>query len=112
MKRLRFLSGTGNFQQTIPEGQILSISMVPGSDAGSWIQINESGPIFVPPGIVYLARAADLGLEPGESKCDRYPGDEGITIVFGQGVDGPPIDPLTGDPILLDAPISWEVIYN
>lgn len=114
MKRLRFLTGKGNGKTTVPDGQILAVSMVPGLTdpaAGSYLAIGTNGPIFVPPGTTIDLQAADLGNCCGDGTCDRFPGDVQIVIVFGQealgAIDGEPDPEVVGDP-----PASWLVIYN
>jgi hypothetical protein len=108
MKRLRFLSGEGNGTATVPDGQVISITMVPGLAApalGSWVRIAQSKSIFVPPGITLDLQADDLGNCCGDDTCDRWPGDVQIVIEFGQAAD--PASPPASDP-----PASWLVIYN
>lgn len=111
MKRLRFLSGVGNGSAIVPNGQILAVTMVPGEDLGSYVRINQSGPIFVPPGVTLDLQAEDLGNCCGDGECDRWPGEVQIEIVFGQHADPRwPWDPETIPPS--DAPASWLVVYN
>lgn len=110
MKRIRFLSGTGNGQTTVPDGQILFLSVVAGTDLGSWLKINESAPIFVPPGYTLGLDAKTFGMCCGEPECDRYPGERGITIVFGE--NAAPVSSDTRVPVPSDPPQSWLVVYN
>lgn len=132
MKRLRFLSDFGNGSAIIPGGQILLIWMVPGlaSEAqagGSWLQIAESRPIWVPPSVSFSGitlRAEDLGLsdrsEPitdpcDDPHCDQWPGTTQVEIIFGQNVQRPPrLITVDGTPVpdIGTAPQSWLVIYN
>lgn len=109
MKRLRFLSGVGNGQITVPDGQLLFLTMAAGLTIGSWLKINESGPIFVPPGYTLGLDSKTFGFCCGEPECDRYPGERGITIVFGEGAA--PLDD-TRVPIASDPPLSWLAVYN
>lgn len=106
MKKLRFLTGRGDGRATVPNGQLLSVSMVPGTTTGSYLQINESAPIWVPVGTTIDLTADELGLCCGEDECNRYPGDVQIVIVFGTIVQISP-RALTGD-----EPLSWLVVYN
>jgi len=109
MKRLRFLSGEGNGSAIIPDGsQALDISMVPGTN-GSWVQIAESKPIWVPPESTFEIGALELGawVCGPVSVCDMWPGEVQVAIVFGQDVDG-----LQARDILGDEPLSWFVIYT
>jgi len=118
MKLLRFLSGeritgTGNGVAIIPGGQVLDISMVPGAN-GSWVQIDESRPIWVPGGSAFEVGAAELGNCCGAERCDQWPGEVQVRIVFGQGVSPLPLG-VGGEvpiPIEGDVPESWFVIYR
>lgn len=108
MKRLRFQSGIGNGEAVIPGGQILSISMVPGTatSTGSWIAIGNAGPIWVPYTKVLDLGAKELGECCGQEPCDQWPGDQQIRVVFGE--DAAPSGAASdGDP-----PLSWLVVYN
>lgn len=107
MKLIRYLTGVGNGTAVVPSGQILTISMVPGTN-GSWVQINNGKPIWVPSSATFSLEALDIGLEPGETlECDQYPGDQSITIVFGQEVEG--LNPRDTEG---DEPLTWLVVYN
>lgn len=104
IKRLRFLSGEGNGSATIPGGQVLSVSVVPDAAVGSWVVLNESKPIFVPPNSTLSLTAKELGQEDGNAL--QWPGDGQILIQFDSG------DNLNGKVPLLGPPISWLVIYT
>lgn len=113
MKRLRFPTGTGNGTVTVPNGQILAITMVPGKGAaglgfisGSWVRIATNAPIWVPEISVLDLQAADLGLCCGDVECDRWPGEVQIEIIFGQNAKPQPSS-YAGI-----APESWLVVYN
>lgn len=114
MKRIRFLTGVGDGRAVISRGQLLTVSMVPGDGpvGGSYVQINNSSPIFVPAGSTLSLEAADLGNCCGADICDMYPGEQQIEIVFGRLIQPP--TPPAGDPpaVLGDAPKSWLVVYN
>lgn len=113
MKRIRLCSGRGNGTATIPGGQILCITMVPGPEVerdpptgtGGWIRIATNAPIWVPYGYPIDLQAADLGNCCGEYVCDRWPGEVQIEIVFGQ--NAAPSNEDAGD-----EPAAWCVIYN
>lgn len=110
MKRLRFLNGTGDDTAVIPDGQVLFLSVAAGLTLGTWLKINESEPIFVPAGYTLGLDALAFGMCCGESECDRYPGERGITVVIGTAAA-----PLTGDPpepTESDPPLSWLIVYN
>ncbi len=112
MKRLRFLSGEGNGVAIIPDGsQALDISMVPGT-AGSWVQIAESKPIWVPGSATFELGTKELGQEDCvRDKCDMWPGDIQVSIVFGQDVDGLSPEQLAAHNTGSE-PLSWFVIYT
>lgn len=109
MKRIRYLSGVGDGQPTIPDGQILFLSVVAGTTNGTWLRINESGPIFIPPEYTLGLDALTFGFCCGEPSCDRYPGERGITMVI--GTEAAPPDG-GREPIESDPPLSWLVVYN
>src|SRR5262245_27747409 len=103
-KRLRFLSGEGNGQATIPGGQVLSVSMVPDGTNGSYVVLNESRAIFVPPDTTFNLTAKELGQEDGNGL--QWPGEQQISIQFDSG------DNLNGKVPLKSPPESWEVVYT
>lgn len=80
--------------------------MVPG-ETGSWLQIANNEPIWVPPGTTFEIGAQELGLCCGASQCDMYPGEVQIVIIFGQNVNKPDPDIGVGS-----APLSWFAVYH
>ena len=106
MKRMSFQTGEGNGQATVTGGQLLDISMIPGEE-GSWIQIHTWKPIWVPAGSAFELGAHELGLCCGADKCDQFPGDVQIVIVFGQEVS-----PLDERQPIGSEPLSWFVVHT
>lgn len=104
MKRLRFPSGTGDGQATIPDGQILFLSIVAGETLGTWFKVNESEPIFIPAGRTIGLDALAFGFCCGEEECDRYPGKTQISIVIGTQAAPDGVDS--------DPPLAWLIVYN
>lgn len=107
---MRFLTGKGNGAPTVPDGQITYLWVVAG-DPGSWVQITNSGPIWVPKEHPLRMSAADLGNCCGVERCDRFPGEQQIQIVIGQNVQRPP-DVNPDAPDNGAAPVTWLIAYN
>ena len=116
---------------TIPSGsQLTLVRVIPGVDveipanSGTWFSINEGGPVFLIASLCLDRHVFGYCCPPTESgidecgpytramndECDRYPGDQSITIKIGlparpanAGPDGPGPSGVPAD--------EWEVFY-
>lgn len=112
MHRMRFLTGpkNSNAAVAVPDGQITFLWVVAG-DPGTWIQINNCGPIWIPKDHHLKMSAADLGNCCGVDTCDRFPGDVQVQVVIGQNVQRAP-DSNPDAPDAGAAPVTWLIAYN
>lgn len=118
MKAMFFPTGVGNGEVVVSDGQLLTISMVPGP-LGSWARIGRGKSIWVPPNAALSLEAADLGLCCGANRCDQYPGEGQIRILFGTEAfedaegGGLEIDPVDGGGDDAGSePLTWLVVWT
>jgi hypothetical protein len=103
---MRFLSGIGSAQVTVPGGQLLDVSVVGDATLGTYVMIGNQSSIFVPPGMAFELGAHELGLCCGADVCDQYPGDRQILVSF--GTFAAPVN----DRELVGEPQTWLVVYT
>lgn len=114
MKAMFFPTGIGNGEVVVSDGQLLTVSMVPGAD-GSYVKIARGPEIWVPPNAVFSLEAADLGNCCGAGRCDQYPGEGQIRILFGTYNfihDTLLIVPGDGLGALGSPPLTWLVVWT